>query len=240
MLRVTLHAGGPGEVSAANRLGWLDISYSKLAAMATYRAVLFAQRVGALAPVDIQDYPRWSASVFDLVARALALSLYRVESIPQDDAAGGRAYAETLTVRIEHSGLAGPQRRKWLGELVIERTGRRGNYEAVFDEDILGRSATARFTHRPQVLTPWDLVLRAIAHRLTGASRLPPRPALIWPPGIEKNGRSYLSLVHLEEPARTGYLRWLEEQGLHPADDPQEPAAMSPRDWYLRFLNTAV
>ena len=73
MLKVTLHNSTPSRASDRNVLGRLDIGYAKLDARADYKAVMFIAGVGEQRPVQLLDYPRWSASVWDLVTRVLAL-----------------------------------------------------------------------------------------------------------------------------------------------------------------------
>src|ERR1700733_7646354 len=76
MLRVSIHAGPLATISRSNRLDWLDIGYQRLAPAADHKGVLFKIGEGALPPVDPPTPPRWPASLWDLVARSIARSLF--------------------------------------------------------------------------------------------------------------------------------------------------------------------
>ncbi len=76
MLRLSIHAGPLTKISRFNRLDWVDIGYQSLAATADYKVVLFKIGQDAMAPVFLNGYPRWSASLWDLAARAIARSLF--------------------------------------------------------------------------------------------------------------------------------------------------------------------
>jgi hypothetical protein len=76
VLRVSIHAGLPSAASRFNRLDWCDIGYSQLERIANYKVVLFEAGVGARQICHLNGYPRWSASLWDLAARALALAYW--------------------------------------------------------------------------------------------------------------------------------------------------------------------
>jgi hypothetical protein len=75
MLRVSIHAGPLREISRFNRVDWVDIGYDQLGVLANYKVVLFNVGEGVSSPVRLSSYPRWSASLWDLTARAIALGL---------------------------------------------------------------------------------------------------------------------------------------------------------------------
>jgi hypothetical protein len=95
MLRVSIHAGPLAKISRSNRLDWLDIGYQKLAPAADYKIVLFKIGEGALPPVGLPSYPRWSASLWDLAARSIARSLFPVTA-PIPAPKGGQLRSNTL------------------------------------------------------------------------------------------------------------------------------------------------
>lgn len=84
MLKISLHHARPGHENARNVLGRLDIGYAKLDALADYKLVMTVAGVGEMPPARITDYPRWSASVWDLVARAICMCLNRREVLEGD------------------------------------------------------------------------------------------------------------------------------------------------------------
>jgi len=108
MLKVSIHAGPSEAVSRFNLLGWLDIGYEKLAPVADYKTFLFQSGVGASLPTSIYAYPRWSASLWDLTARAIALGLRTeldclTEEVPTVQREGKAfAFAKQICALIEH------------------------------------------------------------------------------------------------------------------------------------------
>lgn len=71
MLRVTLHSGESTKRSLSNQMAVLDIAYARREAVADYLVAYSARNRGEVEPDRILEYPRWSASLWDLVARAL-------------------------------------------------------------------------------------------------------------------------------------------------------------------------
>jgi hypothetical protein len=125
MLRVSIHAGPMADISRYNLLAWLDIGYEKLAPIADYKVVLFQSGLGATPPYTLENYPRWSASLWDLTARAIALGLNadeRSETVPDvTHPRKGCAFASEISALIEH--LPGGQsiRRRTLASASIRR-----------------------------------------------------------------------------------------------------------------------
>lgn len=240
MLKVSLHSSVLAEATAANKMGWLDIAYKRLAGLADYRAVLFMQGQGTVAEATITDYPRWSGSVFDLVARAIAVALQRKEELPAPPAQRRCAYARVMSLAVEHVGVAGPVPKRRLGTLDIRMT-RRGRYEAVMQEDIFGHRTASAILYAPKVLIAWQLAAYAIAHCLTGMPALPARPPLALPPTREREGKPAIALQSLPQPARTGFLRWLRGvRQYKDLDGSADALDVVPADEYARFLREAV
>lgn len=82
MLKVTVSII-PGGVGAERRLGELRISNVAGGALANYECFLAADDLPSPILVDIKGYPRWSASVWDLVVRAIARALNGSERLPR-------------------------------------------------------------------------------------------------------------------------------------------------------------
>lgn len=229
MLKVTVHTGTLDEREAANQVAVLDIAYAKHEAIADYWVALSLQRSGETAPTKLVGYPRWSASLWDLVARALAQALYRTDMPPAADKADRRcAYATRLCAVIERA--TANSRGVELGSMQLLQTGRRGHYRTEFIEDILGARA-GEFEYGCKDLNPAELLMRAICWAYFGQDVPGPRPALIVPPAIRVDGMDRFHIAALDEPALTGFRRHL---ALHkPAEaDNQLPAAED----YVRFL----
>ncbi|MDP2380198.1 MAG: hypothetical protein Q8M35_06900 [Pseudohongiella sp.] len=81
MLKVTVSIV-PGGIGAERQVGELRISNVAGRTLADYECLLSADDLPSLIPMDIKRYPRWSASVWDLVARAIAKSLSGQERLP--------------------------------------------------------------------------------------------------------------------------------------------------------------
>jgi len=242
MLKVTLHAGKPSAVSHFNLLGRLDIGYSRLDARADYKALLFTAGLGESPPVSLLDYPRWSASIWDLVARMVCLSISHKEAVWPEEMPNARkgAFIENLSVVVEHWPDGLQTRRSQVASAHIAMTSRRCNYRATFTDDILGSQTSQVFRHTPNILMAWDLLTRAYAQLATDTFALPARPTLYTPIPFDDAGKSYVSLDTVQEPARTGCLRWMAKQAIQPivlglVDGP----CVTEQD-FVKFLRTAV
>lgn len=242
MLKVTLHYATPATVSARNILGKLDIGYLRLDAVADYKGILFSTSVGEQAPVQLLGYPRWSASVWDLIARIVCLSLNRSEELWQGDLGHGKkgAFIDDMTAVIEHWPDGTDARRATVGTAHVHMHNRRCNYTATFEDDILGKRESSIFVHAPQGLTPWDLLARAYAWTVQERFELPPRPTLYTPIPIEHDSVSYIPLDTVSEPAYTGVSRWLTKMTIpvKAIDLIQGPCVTEAQ--FVAFLRTAV
>src|SRR5687768_10383817 len=97
MLKVFLHNAAPGGTTQFNSLGRLDIAYERLDIVADYKACLTVAGRGDLPLVFVKEYPRWTASIWDLVTRAICMSLYGDERLPEIAHSRRGAFAEMLT-----------------------------------------------------------------------------------------------------------------------------------------------
>jgi hypothetical protein len=248
MLRLTVHTGLPSQASRYNRTDWLDIGYDDLNPMANYKIVLFQAGIGAGDPVILWDYPRWSASLWDLAARSIAVALWpppagQIESVlPAEHAQSKRfAFADNTTAIIEHLPAHGTASRQLATMLITHGKKARGVYGASVDEDLRERRTVAPFLFAPAVLRPIELVLRTSLFMLHGSiDALPARPKLIVPPFDEEAGKKYLRLSRLTEPQRSGLVRWIRKQGWRPQVDPSYPAGRVPEEWYSKFMQSAL
>jgi hypothetical protein len=241
MLRVSLHLGALDDASRFSRVALLDIGYAKLAALASYHCVL-SERGLADSPVRIiSQYPRWSSTLWDLVARAMALCLQEepVEQIPAVQPGKHVAYASQVSALIEH--LPGGQSagRRTLATANIKREGRRGQYVARFEEHTM-KPVAVRFAFTPAYLRLPELLLHASAHRVFGEARLGPRPALCIPDAVLSHGTACVPIHRLVEPARTGFLRWLETDSDGILEHPGAPMGVAPASLYSTFLQEAI
>lgn len=231
MLKVSIHASALAERSPANKLAVLDIAYRKQDVLADYMLALSTRGAGESEPAFLTEYPRWSGSLWDITARALALLLYKTETPPGAGAPDHRcAFATHICAAIE--GMTATDSGVELGTAQIAQMGRRrGHYSASFEEDILG-ARTATFEFGRKALNPAELVMRGACWALYGQDVPGRRPRLILPPSLKIDGVERFHIEALEEPARTGFKRYLAgKRGAR-----EEPAGMPRAEDYVRFL----
>lgn len=247
MLRVSIHAGPAREISRFNRVDWLDVGYEALAPIADYKVILFRGGEGATPPALLAGYPRWSSSLWDLTARALALTLFQSRlANPEVVAAAVNApkrcaFATALTAVIQHFPGTGLRVRR-LGEMeILQHKCSRGCYRARIEEDLQPNRSVVPFLFAPKVLRPAELVLRTALFSLTGSTdELPPRPPLLLPKAETIDGKPCIRIRRLAEPARTGFVRWLYRQRTPPVAHQGAPDAIAPEAAFLEFLHRAI
>jgi hypothetical protein len=237
-----VHTSSPRNASATNRVGALDIAYDKLAARADYKAVMWTVGFGEFATAGIENYPRWSASVWDLVARVICLCISSEEAVCPPDIPNARtgAYARDLSVIVEHWPDGFDTRRTLVGTAHVQMCARRCNYRATFSDDILGERSTDVFRYAPKKFNAWDLLTRAYAYLTTGSSALPPRPELYKPIPIAAGKESYVHMETVSEPARTGCYRWLEKRCIKPTEVEGIGGPCITEAQFVDFLTRAV
>ena len=207
MLKVTIHAGSLNERSTANQLAVLDIAYQNKSALADYLVALSLRGTGELAPAIVPKYPRWSASLWDLAARALTHVLYRTDQLPPSIKADRRcAYATRICATIERL-TYGDHGLELATVEITQRGEQRGLYTAHFEEDVLS-SRTAEFEYGCKALNPAELLLRAICWAYFKTDVLAPKPVLILPTTMVIEGIDRFHVAALDEPAMTGFRRY--------------------------------
>ena len=230
MLKVTLHSGAPSGRSLHNQLAVLDIAYAKREAIAEYLLAYSARGLGEAAPELLVNYPRWAASLWDLVARGLTRVLFHADQAPPAGKPDRRcAYATRLYAVIEMETLDSVGVEVATAE-ITQNPRQRGSYTVRFTEDIMG-PRTGRFEYGKKALDPAELLLRAICWTYYGSDTLGPMPALILPPSMTVGGVEQFHLEALREPAKTGFLRHIGK-----ATPLSRPAAMQPAAKYVDFL----
>lgn len=242
MLKLSLHASAPRSASPQNRIGGLDVAYEKLAARADYKAVMWSAGLGEQAPVQLLNYPRWSASIWDLLVRVICLGMNRKEAIWPASIPNRRSgpYMLHLSAVVEHWPDGLDTRRAVVGTAHVQMCTTRRNYRATFRDDILGEWATPVFRHTPDVMTPWDLLARAFGWATTGGPELPPRPELYKPIPVPMGSDSYVNLDTVSEPARTGCYRWLNKQAIDTIEVPDIEGPCVTEAQFVTFLQKAV
>lgn len=230
MLKVYIHSGTLDTRSLGNQLATLDIAYAKRGYLADYQLAMSIKGVGEVQPDYLLAYPRWSASLWDLVARALTRILYRADQAPATERVDRRcAYATKMCVVVERATLDDQGMVLATGE-IIQMEGQRGHYVVNLEEDITGRHS-ATFTYGVKSLQHSDLVLRALCWALFGRDNLGKKPALPIPPMMKIDGVDRFHIDALPQPARTGFDRYRS-----PAGAANAPDSMPTADEYARFL----
>ncbi len=241
MLNVALHAGPLDTASFGNRLGWMEVAYaSKPAPLADYKAVLTTVDRGALPPVQIKRYPRYAASIWDLVARVLSICMTPGDQAPAEQlwpfepATKFVPYATALSAVVELQSGGPRGGRRLLATCEITRMpGARGRYEAAFTEDCFNEIHIEPFVHRPARLDHWQLLQTALAWRLAGEETLPPRPFIFQPHPVKTDDGIKVRLDALAEPAQTCFSRWLARHGYQEAFS----TGLASEKLYLEFLH---
>ena len=240
MLKVFLHNAAPANLNQFNRLGRLDIGYEKLDAHADYKTVMSQTGLGEFPPATVQDYPRWTASIWDLVMRAICMGLWGEEAMPPIGLARRGAFADHLTAVVEHWPDGFEQGRSTVGMAQVKMQRKRCRYIATFDDDILGEQTSTEFTHTPDGLSPWDLLARAYAWTCHESFRMPPRPTLYTKLTIAEGTESLVPLEMVKEPARTGLQRWMVSTSLGTLTSGTVTGPCIREADYVRFLRSAV
>lgn len=233
MLKVSIHAGLLPERRPENVLATVDIAYAQKKAMADYLIATTVRQSGERPPKMLREYPRWAGSLWDLVARAIAKSLYGDYEVPPSSKPDKRcAYATRLCAVIERHTV--DERAQLLGTAELWQQGpERGVYTLKLDEDILGQRE-ARFEYGTKRLEPLDLLMRALCWSLFGQDTPGPRPRLIAPPSLMVDGEERFDVASLQEPARTGF-----ERHMAATRPTVEPIAWALATDYVKFLMEA-
>ncbi len=242
MFKVTLHSGVVKKVALHNMLGRLDFGYEKLAAVATYKSELFVCGVGSLNLRYLENYPRWSSSIWDLIARLVTVGLYTQEKLPTlpSSAAANGAYMRSLCAVVEHWADGEETRRAQVATAQLSMGVRPCDYVCELFDDLTGTRTSPQFRHAPEVLQPWDLLARAVSWTEAGQSSLPARPPLRVPPVFEEDGVECISMGKLCVQARVGLHNWLARQGLKPKQPVGQGSAFVPAAVFTKFLESAL
>lgn len=145
-----------------------------------------------------------------------------------------------MTAVIEHWPDGGDSRRATIGTAHISMRKRRCHYTAAFEDDILGQRESSVFLHRPDGMSPWDLLARAYAWTAQEQFELPARPDLYTPIPVQHGLSSYVPLNTVREPALTGIRRWLRRQGLPTTTTDLVAGPCVTKACFVDFLRVAV
>lgn len=83
MSRVTVELWPGGRQSGKIEIATADIGRVRTDRLCDYEVDLHEDRLGAMGSSSVSQYPRWSASIWDLVLRAIAVGLTGSETLPE-------------------------------------------------------------------------------------------------------------------------------------------------------------
>jgi hypothetical protein len=243
MFKVTLHSGDVKDACLHNMLGKLDFGYSKLDVIANYKAELFSCGVGSHGLTYLEDYPRWSASIWDLIARLVANGLYKTEALPEmpcGPTGKAGAYAKRMCAVVEHWSELEETRRARVGTAQLTQDAGKCYYVCELHDDLLGTRTSEVFRHAPEVLQHWDLLARGVNWTDAKHWQLPARPPLRLTQPFEEGGKSYVGLGRIAQPARGGFEQWLVRQGITVARPADAPSGIVLEEHYVKFMSKAL
>jgi hypothetical protein len=195
---------------------------------------------GASAQLTLERYPRFAGSLWDLVARVLANYLRPAGAAPKEHvwplapSKNFIPYVTAISAIVEAPPSIKGQRARELATCEVTRhRGARGRYAAAFTEDCLGEHTVDSFLFRPERMKHWELLQHALAYRLSDDGSLPSRPFVFAPEGVKKDGKTFVALEHLAEPAKTCFSRWL----LHQGHQPEFDSGLAAEQHYMDFLH---
>ncbi|UIF86109.1 hypothetical protein [Cupriavidus sp. UYPR2.512] len=83
MLRLTVELFPGGRESGRRTLATANIARERSGALADYSIGMNEDLLDDVYTGELKDYPRWSGSIWDLVARAIAVALTGEEALPK-------------------------------------------------------------------------------------------------------------------------------------------------------------
>ena len=220
MLKVSIHAGPLESANLNTRRAWLDLAYHEVGPYSDYKACLFQNGKGCGPTLFLRRYPRWSASIWDLVVRALCICLNSdrgaegdLEHLPLAMAGSkALAFADELSVVVEHHAGDKVTRIRTLCSMHIKRGRKKGLYVASLSDNLGQSFQNIEVLYRPAVFEPALLVaMVACKHLHSDETSLPARPLLMLPIVQEEAGQKWGAPHTVREPAKSGFLRWLAE-----------------------------
>ncbi len=246
MLHISIHAGPLKDATRFNAIAWVDIVYGRLDVIADYKTVLFQNGLGASPVAPIYTYPRWSASLWDLIARALALGLrtdvdvlnYEVPEVTLTRKLC--AFASRISVLVEHTATRSKARKTLASAEITQHKQVRGTYVARFEEHGQKYAVLEPFSYQPDFFRPAELLLHACLMRLSGKLEFPPVPSLCLPDILRIAGKDHISVNRLVEPARTGFTSWLRQKSKALIPDANGKPTLARASLYQRFLKEAI
>lgn len=249
MIKLSIFAGPLESANLHNRLAWLDLAYHEVRPYASYKACLFQSGQGCSPTVLLRSYPRWSSSIWDLMARVISLCLnvqgkeegQDLEVLPEP--IGGSkavAFAEEISATVEHHAGGKVTRIRTVCTMSIKRGRKKGSYVASLTDNMGQSFEGIEVVYRPSVFQPALLVAKVACQHLHGDSnKLPTRPLLVLPRPQAEKGYNWICVHAVREPAKSGFLRWLSESKI-PLITSDLYGEVVDADYYAQFLTESL
>ena len=240
MLKLHIYAGTRKTAVLSKPLAVLDIGYLTKGVIASYVTALRVSGHGYFGGVTLDNYPRWSAPRWDLVARCLCRCLFlRDYPLPVGAPAKRPAFVDNLFGLLEEWDEDGTGGREagWLELTRVPKS--RCGYTAVFQENSLPKVRVAAFPYGPEALNPADLVLRAICQGLFKCDGPAEKPRAWIPDLYAQDGGEHLRLSDVPEPARSEMVRHLNLPWHGRLAVASAPPTLVPVEQAIAFLESA-
>lgn len=249
MIKLSIFAGPLESANLHTRLAWLDLAYHEVKPYANYKTCLFQNGLGCSPTVMLRTYPRWSSSIWDLMARAISLCLNTLkEGEGQDlevlpEPIGGSkaiAFADEISATVEHHAGGKVTRIRTVCTMSIKRGRKKGSYVASLTDNMGQSFDGIEVVYRPSVFQPALLVAKVACQHLHGDStKLPARPLLVLPRPQDEEGYNWICVHAVREPAKSGFLRWLSESKI-PLITSDMYGEVVDADYYAQFLTESL
>lgn len=249
MIKLSIFAGPLESANQHTRLAWLDLAYQDVKPYATYKTCLFQNGHGCSPTYSLSNYPRWSSSIWDLMARAISICLNaskedspeNLETLPEPiNSSKTLAFADELSVTVEHHSGGKVTRVRTICTMSIKRGRKKGSYVASLTDNMGQSFNGVEIAYRPSVFQPALLVAKVACQHLHGdSSNLPPRPKLALPAPQKEAGYTWICVHAVREPAKSGFLRWLSESNI-PLITSDQYGEVVGADYYAQFLAESI
>lgn len=245
MIKLSIYAGPIESASLHTRLAWLDLAYHKVGPYSDYKTCLFQNGHGCGPTLILKRYPRWSSSIWDLLARAICINLNASadseltdpECMPAvNNQTKAIAFAEEISAQVEHHQGGKVTKITTICSMSIKKGRKKGMYAASLSDNMGQSFDNIEVVYRPSVFQPALLVAKVACQLLHGdPESLPSRPLLLLPHAQEEGGLKWVCVHAVREPAKRGFMRWLAESNI-PLIHSDQFGEVVNADCYAQFL----
>lgn len=249
MIKLSVYAGPLEGANLHTRLAWLDLAYHEVDYYSTYKVCLFQNGQGCSPTLLLHNYPRWSSSLWDLMARAISICLNTQRGVTEDDKEflpaelspnDKIAFADELSVSVEHHTGGKVTKIRTLCTMSIKRLRKKGQYKASLTDNLGQEVQDIEVVYRPSIFEPCLLVAKVACQQLHGNSdSLPARPKLVVPQPQSEGKYRWVCVNAVREPAKSGFIRWLSESRITIIESDLFGEVVD-ADYYARFLKESI